>query len=135
MKERHEATLKRRDLINLLKGEDVKNVLYIDDEKQALTSFKALFRRDFNIFTAQSSEEALSLARENNIDVIISDYMMPKVNGLALLNSIKKIKPLALCFLVTALPHDSLSEDYEVLDKPFVKSDIIYKIEGTTNHA
>ena len=58
------------------------NVLYIDDEPHNLTSFKASFRRDFNVFTAESAEEGRKILESNNINVILSDQRMPKMTGI-----------------------------------------------------
>ena len=43
------------------------NVLYIDDELDNLTSFKATFRRNFNITTTDSADQALKNQRRENI--------------------------------------------------------------------
>ena len=49
------------------------NVLYVDDEVHNLNSFKAGFRRIFNIFTAESAVEGLKVLQTENIHVIITD--------------------------------------------------------------
>jgi CheY-like chemotaxis protein len=38
---------------------DQYSILYLDDEEDNLTSFKAVFRRNFKIYTAQDASEAL----------------------------------------------------------------------------
>ena len=43
------------------------SVLYIDDEPHNLTAFKAAFRRDFNVFLANSAKEARKIVDENDI--------------------------------------------------------------------
>ncbi len=57
------------------------NVLYLDDEIGNLNAFKANFRRDFNIYTAISVEDAFEIIRKKNIHVAISDHKMPEVTG------------------------------------------------------
>ena len=37
------------------------NVLYVDDERHNLTAFKAAFRRDFNVFIADSADEGIRI--------------------------------------------------------------------------
>lgn len=49
------------------------NVLYVDDEKNNLISFKASFRKHFNIFTALSAKEAENILAKENIHVLITD--------------------------------------------------------------
>ncbi|MEL6676702.1 MAG: histidine kinase [Bacteroidota bacterium] len=57
-------------------------ILYVDDERHNLVSFKASFRQFYQIYTAQEGEEALSLLEENpGISLIISDQRMPRMTG------------------------------------------------------
>ena len=48
-------------------------VLYVDDEEQNLISFRANFRKQYDVFTAISADEALDLLSKNVIPIIISD--------------------------------------------------------------
>ena len=67
---------------------DIENkihVLYVDDEEQNLVSFKASFRRYFEIFTANSANEAQKILKENTIHVLITDQRMPETLGTELL--------------------------------------------------
>ena len=59
------------------------NVLYIDDEGHNLTSFKAAFRRNYNVFTAESADEGRKILSEEDIHIILSDQRMPKKIGRA----------------------------------------------------
>ena len=64
------------------------NILYIDDEEQNLISFKAVFRRDYQIFTALSGEEAIEILKEEDIHLIIADQRMPGMTGVEFLEKI-----------------------------------------------
>jgi DNA-binding NtrC family response regulator len=75
--------------------------LFIDDEKSNLTSFKAAFRRDFNIFLAESASEGLDILRNNEIHVILTDQRMPEKTGVEFLSSILEEFPNAIRILVT----------------------------------
>ncbi|MCW3114406.1 MAG: hybrid sensor histidine kinase/response regulator, partial [Segetibacter sp.] len=57
------------------------SVLYIDDEEDNLSAFKAGFRRQYVIFTATSSAKALSILNEQKVHVIIADQRMPQSTG------------------------------------------------------
>lgn len=63
-------------------------ILYVDDEPDNLLAFKAVFRRQYSIFSAQSAEEALSILRTQSIDLIISDQRMPHTTGVAFFEQI-----------------------------------------------
>lgn len=57
-------------------------VLIIDDEIDNINALKRLLRRQFNVFTAESGEEALAIVqREPDFDVIVSDQRMPGMTG------------------------------------------------------
>lgn len=77
------------------------NALYIDDEKSNLTSFKAAFRREFNVFLAESASEGLGVLRNNEIHVILTDQRMPEKTGVEFLSSILEEFPNAIRILVT----------------------------------
>jgi len=76
-------------------------VLYIDDELNNLNSFKAAFRRNFNIFTAQSAKEGRKILDTEEIGVIITDQRMPGVTGIEFLESILPIYPDTIRILLT----------------------------------
>jgi response regulator RpfG family c-di-GMP phosphodiesterase len=77
------------------------NTLYIDDEKSNLTSFKAAFRRDFNVLLADSAAHGLDILRNNEIHVILTDQRMPEKTGVEFLSSILEEFPNAIRILVT----------------------------------
>jgi signal transduction histidine kinase len=61
------------------------SILYVDDELVNLNVFKATFRHDYNIFTANSAQEAMEILRQQPIALIISDQRMPKITGVEFL--------------------------------------------------
>jgi len=77
-------------------------VLFVDDEKHNLMSFSASFRRDFEVFTANSALEGEKILEENEIPIIIADYKMPGINGIAFLTSVKAKHPETIRILLTA---------------------------------
>lgn len=66
------------------------SVLYVDDELNNLNSFKAAFRRDFNVLIATSGQEGLKILEENTIHVIITDQRMPGMTGVDFLIEVLK---------------------------------------------
>ena len=64
------------------------NILYVDDEEQNLISFKAAFRREYNIFTALSGEEGLKILHNHSVDLIITDQRMPHMTGIQFLEKV-----------------------------------------------
>src|SRR6478752_6892089 len=76
-------------------------VLYVDDEVNNLNSFKAAFRRDFEIYTASSVREGRKILDNNEIGVIITDQRMPGMTGIEFLESIIAIYPDTIRILLT----------------------------------
>lgn len=62
------------------------NVLFVDDEKNILKSLKRAFlHSNFEVFTALGGEEGLKVLERERIDIVVSDYKMPGLNGLQFL--------------------------------------------------
>jgi len=69
-------------------------VLFVDDEENILHSIKRVVAdEDFTSLFASNGEEALHLMKNFQISVLITDMMMPKMNGLSLLLETKSLYP------------------------------------------
>ncbi|UZR98392.1 response regulator [Chondrinema litorale] len=68
-----------------------KNVLIVEDF-QSIRDYlcKFLTQKGFETFPAVDGEEALEVLSKQNINLVISDYNMPKISGLDLLKKIKQ---------------------------------------------
>ncbi len=102
------------------------SVLYVDDEQNNLLSFKAAFRRDFNVFTAISGQEGLDIVLKEDIHVIITDQRMPNMTGVEFLQRIIPEKPEPIRILLTGYSDinavvDAINkgEVYRYLTKPW----------------
>ncbi|WP_342083405.1 response regulator [Dyadobacter sp. OTU695] len=76
-------------------------VVYVDDEVHNLNSFKATFRKEFNVLTAGSAAEALEIMKENPVHIIITDQRMPEITGVDLLTIVLEKYPDVLRVLLT----------------------------------
>jgi CheY-like chemotaxis protein len=69
-------------------------LLWVDDFEPGLALYRAMFEGlGFKVLTASSGKEGVKLATENLIDVVVTDYEMPGMNGEALAAAVKSIKP------------------------------------------
>ena len=107
------------------------SVLYIDDEPHNLLSFRAAFRRDFKVFTAESPTEGKKMLEENHIHVILSDQRMPGMTGIEFFESIQRAFPDPIRILITGYTDinaviDAINRGqvYKYLTKPWNESDI-----------
>lgn len=70
----------------------MKNVLAVDDDPQMRNALKeALERLGFNALVAKDGEEALNIVQRDDFSLIVSDMMMPKMDGLSFLRQIRKM--------------------------------------------
>lgn len=84
-----------------MKSDKIK-VLYVDDEEQNLVSFRANFRKDYEVYTSNSADDALSVLKTNLIPIIISDQRMPNITGIEFLEQVVKLYPDSIRLLITA---------------------------------
>ncbi|MCB1804093.1 MAG: response regulator, partial [Candidatus Competibacteraceae bacterium] len=76
-------------------------VLFVDDERHILTALRALFRSQYEVYTATSGSEALDIIRREHIHIIVSDQRMPKMLGSQLLAQVKTLSPHTMRLLLT----------------------------------
>jgi DNA-binding NtrC family response regulator len=69
------------------------NILYVDDEDVNLRVFYSTFRREFNVFTANSASKGLELLENTKIDLVITDQRMPDITGVEFLKIIHERYP------------------------------------------
>jgi PAS domain S-box-containing protein len=69
------------------------DILYIDDEKDLLEICKYYLEKseDLHVAIALSAAEAFKLIEEHNFDAIISDYQMPRMDGIEFLKSLRSM--------------------------------------------
>jgi len=76
-------------------------LLYVDDEPNNLVSFKAAFRRDFDIYTAESGADGKKILEQREISIIVTDQRMPFMTGVEFLESIVEEYPDTIRILIT----------------------------------
>jgi response regulator RpfG family c-di-GMP phosphodiesterase len=81
--------------------QDKIRVLYVDDEENNLQAFKATFRRVYEIYLAQSANEARKILQDHDVQIIITDQRMPDETGVDLLASIIPSNPDPIRILLT----------------------------------
>ena len=71
------------------------NLVLVDDEQLVLSSLKSFLslETDYKINTFLSAIEALDFIEKNDIDLVLSDYLMPEMDGITFLSKVRKFKP------------------------------------------
>jgi len=108
------------------------SILLVDDEDEIRGALARSLRREpYEIVTATSGAEALSILRQRSIDVIISDQMMPEMTGLELFKQVKTEYPHVLRIILTGYADFEIvkaaineAEIYRFLTKPWDDDDL-----------
>ena len=82
-------------------AEETIRVLYLDDEEANLFSFKAAFRREFEVHTCLEPHQAVRLLDEHDFHVVLSDQRMPRISGVEFFELIMPDHPDVSRVLVT----------------------------------
>ncbi len=105
---------------------DKGRILVVDDDQAARDSLgEALAREGYSTTLAASGEEALSLGREHEFDVVLTDLRMMGVDGLRVLREFKQSRPETALIVMTGFASmetvvDAISAGaYDYISKPF----------------
>ena len=111
----------------------MQRILIVDDEKDLTWSLARGLSKtfpDWEIFTANSVQDAQKLLEKYQVSVLISDFRMPDGDGVSLILSVKKNHPGLLSILMTAYGSTDLMQsllrypDIVYLEKPFEIDDL-----------
>ena len=104
----------------------METILIVDDEKNYLVVLEALLGPEgYEILTTDNAPDALRQVREADLDLIITDMKMPRMNGMELLEEAKSIKPDLPVIIMTAYGTIELAVEamkkhaYDYITKPF----------------
>ncbi len=106
-------------------------IILVDDEPLVLAALGRSLGRRTSLQTAQSASIAFDLLGREPFDAIVSDYLMPDVDGLALLTLVRSLYPTMRRILVSAGTVPDLSQHLEsglveaFLEKPFTEKDLL----------
>ncbi|MGO9377012.1 MAG: HD domain-containing phosphohydrolase [Dissulfurispiraceae bacterium] len=108
------------------------SVLFVDDEQNILSAVKRLFISDpVSVLTATSGLEGMELMKRNIVSVIVSDNMMPGMNGVDFLAWTKTVSPDSVRILMTgyadlhaAIEAINMGEVFRFITKPWIDMEL-----------
>jgi DNA-binding NtrC family response regulator len=112
-------------------------VLVVDDEKNQREIYTLILEDDgYKVTTAQSGEQALRFARENQFDLVLTDYKMTGMDGLTLLGELLKLDPSLIVVMMTA--HGSVESvkealrggAFDYLEKPIDRDQLLKVVQN-----
>lgn len=118
--------------------ENAHRILIVDDSKELLMLMKQLMQGRYHVLTATNGREALEVIHAQPLDLIVSDVMMPEVNGYELAEAIKQdpsYAHLPIILLTTKAQGDDYIEALtagadDVMAKPFKLRDLQLRIDN-----
>jgi len=94
-------------------------ILFVDDEQGVLNSVRRLLRREgWNLLLANSAAEGLQILGEQQVDVVVSDMMMPEMDGAMFLKQVKSLYPTTVRMILTGF------SGREMVSRAFSEADI-----------
>lgn len=108
-------------------SEKTDTLLLVEDNEELLQLMTRLLQRDYNIITANNGVEALKQLNINEIDLIVSDIMMPQMDGVELCKYVKsklEISHIPIILLTAKNKEKDRADAYEIgadafITKPF----------------
>ncbi len=109
-------------------------VVIVDDEEMVLKSLGAFLslETEYNVQTFVSANDALKFIEFNGANVVISDYLMPEMDGMRFLKHVKDLKPEIPRIILTGYADKEnaikgINEVglYQYLEKPWDNSDLL----------
>jgi two-component system cell cycle sensor histidine kinase/response regulator CckA len=112
-------------------------VLLVEDEMEVRQfAVRALKRQGYQVLEANDGVEALDVmaANEGQIDIVVSDVVMPEMDGPALFKELRKRNPSLKMIFVSGYPNEAFresmgSDDFAFLPKPFSLPQLAAKVK------
>ena len=108
-------------------------IMVVDDEDMVLVSIKSflMLETDFEVITCNGPLKAIEALNQRVIDLVISDYLMPEMDGISFLLQVKKRQPHAIRILLTGYADKenaikAINEVglYQYIEKPWQNADL-----------
>lgn len=107
-------------------------ILVVDDESSVLHMVSDILQdEEMRVLTAESGQEALDLAKHEQPDLIITDLMMPGINGRVLcqhLRSLPELSKTPVLLMTAAYQVQALGDFAGIIPKPFDIDDLLSQV-------
>ena len=118
--------------------EDIYRLLVVEDNAELLMLMRQLLKSSYHVYAAKNGREALDIIHQKELDLIISDVMMPEMDGYALTKAVKgdpNYSHLPIILLTAKTQEEDEQEALrlgadEYLTKPFRLKDLKLRIDN-----
>jgi DNA-binding response OmpR family regulator len=113
-------------------------VLLVDDDIELLQFESKFLSEYYNVLIAENGKEALEVLKKSNVNIVVSDVMMPEMDGLEFMERVKsdiEYSHIPVILLTAKVNNQSKVQGYELgadayLDKPFSVDVLLARIEN-----
>lgn len=112
------------------------NVVAVDNAPELLEKMERIFRDMEGVRLLGTFEEAVAVVefvKENPVDMVFTDIVMPDISGISLASELHKLKNPPAVVLMSSIPGFSLEawkiQAYGFIEKPYTKHDIVKMVE------
>jgi DNA-binding NtrC family response regulator len=115
-------------------ADDKQTIIIVDDEEMVLTSLDSILNLEttYHVRTFTSAKAALEFAASNDFDLVVSDYLMPEMDGISFLAEVKKIRPEVPRIILTGYADKENAIKaindvglYQYIEKPWSNDDLL----------
>lgn len=137
--ERHSEDLATSTKTKLTRSQSTETILVVEDEPTVLMLTKRILeRKGYKVLTAPLPDEAIEIFRANksSIDLLLTDVMMPGMNGPEMVQVILKESPDLKCLYMSGYSADVIAEkglldrSVHIVEKPFSTRDLAGKVRA-----
>ncbi|MGB7946395.1 MAG: sigma-54 dependent transcriptional regulator [Candidatus Binatia bacterium] len=116
-------------------------VLVVEDQDSARESLADLLRGEgYEVYEAADGNAAIALIDQHDLDLVLTDLMLPGSDGMAVLRHVREVSPQTLVLLMTA--HASVETAIEAIHlgaqdyllKPLIFEDVLRKVQHLMSH-
>lgn len=109
-------------------------IIIVDDEEMVLTSLSSFLalETDYHVETFTRAAKALEYIESNEVDLVISDYLMPEMDGISFLAKVRELRPEVPRIILTGYADKenaikAINEVglYQYIEKPWDNEDIL----------
>ena len=114
------------------------SVLIVDDEPSVRQTLSEWMRKkNFHVFEAEGGRQAMEMIQRDDPDIVISDVVMPGMDGIQLLKEAKAVKADTPFLMISGYPSRSTALDImkygasDYLPKPFTPEELVNRVSRT----
>jgi len=112
-------------------------ILIVDDEETNIDILMEILGEDYDVYAATDAQTALEILREEQIDLVLLDVLMPDMNGFELCKIMKEdesLKDIPVVFITALTDEESIEKAFDVggndyITKPFKPKEVRARVK------